>query len=49
MTSTPVGGQSAFAGRLAGVESGEVLLEEGRKIHRVPLVRIKRARLDVEF
>jgi len=26
-----------------------VLLEEGRKVHRVPGARIKRARLDVEF
>ena len=45
----PINGQSAFAGRIAGVQNGEVLLEEGRKVHRVPLARIKRARLDVEF
>jgi ribosome maturation factor RimP len=49
VTSEPVNGQSAFAGRLAGVEDGTVLLEEGRKVHRVPLARIKRARLEVEF
>jgi len=49
VTSEPVAGQSAFAGRLAGIENGVVLLEEGRKVHRVPLARIKRARLDVEF
>jgi ribosome maturation factor RimP len=49
VTSGPVNGQSAFAGRLAGVEDGTVLLEEGRKVHRVPLARIKRARLEVEF
>jgi len=49
VTSEPVDGQSAFAGRLAGVEHGMVLLEEGRKVHRVPLARIKRARLEVEF
>jgi ribosome maturation factor RimP len=49
VTSEPVNGQSAFAGRLAGVEAGVVLLEEGRKSHRVPLTSIKRARLDVEF
>ena len=49
VTSEPVDGQSAFAGRLAGVENGVVLLEEGRKVHRVPIARIKRARLDVEF
>jgi ribosome maturation factor RimP len=49
VTSEPVHGQSAFAGRLAGVENGLVLLEEGRKVHRVPIGRIKRARLEVEF
>jgi ribosome maturation factor RimP len=45
----PIAGQSAFAGRLAGVEDGVLLLEEGRKVHRVPVARIKRGRLDVEF
>jgi ribosome maturation factor RimP len=49
VTSEPIDGQSAFAGRLAGVDSGMVLLDEGRKTHRVPLARIKRARLEVEF
>jgi len=49
VTDEPVGGQSAFAGRLAGIENGAVMLEEGRKLHRVPLNRIKRARLEVEF
>jgi ribosome maturation factor RimP len=45
----PVDGQTAFAGRLAGVENGVVLLHEGRKVHRVPLAQIKRGRLEVEF
>jgi ribosome maturation factor RimP len=49
VTTEPIGGQSAFAGRLAGVEDGVVLLAEGRKVHRVPVARIKRARLEVEF
>jgi ribosome maturation factor RimP len=49
VTSRPVNGQSAFAGRLAGLDHGVVLLEQGRKVHRVPLSEIKRARLDVEF
>jgi ribosome maturation factor RimP len=49
VTSEPVEGQTAFAGRLAGVDDGMVLLEEGRKLHRVPLSRIKRGRLEVEF
>jgi ribosome maturation factor RimP len=45
----PVDGQSHFAGRLAGVEDGVVLIAEGRRTHRVPLDQIRRARLDVEF
>ena len=49
VTTAPIGGQTAFAGRLAGVEDGVVLLEEGRKVHRVPLAHIKRGRLEVEF
>ncbi len=49
VTNEPLDGQSAFSGRLAGVEEGVVLLQEGRRTHRVPLARIKRGRLDVEF
>lgn len=49
VTSVPVEGQSSFAGRLSGVEEGAVLLAEGRRMHRVPLSAVKRARLDVEF
>jgi len=49
VTSEPVNGQSAFAGRLAGINRGVVLLEEGRKVHHVPFAQIKRGRLDVEF
>jgi ribosome maturation factor RimP len=49
VTREPVAGQSAFAGRLAGLEGSDVLLSEGRKTHRVPLGLISRARLDVEF
>ena len=49
VTIEPIERQSAFAGRIAGIDGGHVLLEEGRKTHRVPLDRIKRAHLDVEF
>jgi ribosome maturation factor RimP len=49
VTTEPLDGQSAFAGRLRGVEEGAVVLEEGRKTHKVPLDRIKRAQLAVEF
>lgn len=49
VTTEPVDGQSAFSGRIAGVEHGDVMLEEGRRTHRVPLAQIKRAQLVVEF
>jgi ribosome maturation factor RimP len=49
VTSEPIERQTAFAGRITAVEDGAVLLEEGRKTHRVPLGKIKRAHLDVEF
>jgi ribosome maturation factor RimP len=49
VTREPVAGQSHFAGRLAGVEGGAVLLTEGRRTHRVPIGLIGRARLEVEF
>lgn len=49
VTREPVAGQSHFAGRLAGVVDGAVLLSEGRRTHRVPLALIQRARLEVEF
>ena len=49
VTSAPVEGQSHFEGRLAGVDEGKVLVEQGRRTHRVPLASIRRARLAVEF
>lgn len=49
VTSEPIDGQTAFAGRIVGVDRGMVVLEEGRKTHRVPLANIKRGRLAVEF
>jgi ribosome maturation factor RimP len=49
VTTEPLDGQSAFAGRITGIENGEVVLEEGRRIHRVPLGLIKRGQLAVEF
>ncbi len=48
--SEPVNRQTAFAGRLRGIEGDEVLFEsEGGKAVRLPLRLINRARLDVEF
>jgi ribosome maturation factor RimP len=49
VTVEPIQRQSAFAGRIVGIDGGQVMLEEGRKTHRVPLDKIKRAHLDVEF
>jgi ribosome maturation factor RimP len=49
VTREPVERQTAFSGRLGGVDGGEVLLTEGRRTHRIPLAAISRARLDVEF
>jgi ribosome maturation factor RimP len=49
----PIEGQSAFAGRIQSLEDGPdgetVLLTEGRRTHRIPLAKISRAHLDVEF
>ena len=49
VTTEPVNGQSAFSGRITGVDAGDVILAEGRKTHRVPFARIKRGQLAVEF
>jgi ribosome maturation factor RimP len=49
VTTEPIDRQSAFAGRIAGLDAGVVVLEEGKKTHRVPLDKIRRAHLDVEF
>lgn len=46
----PVARQTAFAGRVLGVDGDDVLFEsEGGKQVRLPLRHITRARLDVEF
>jgi len=49
VVSEAVDGQKAFAGRIQAVEDGVVLLVEGRRTHRIPLARVTRARLEVEF
>ena len=49
VTTAPVGRQSHFFGRLAGIDQGEVLIVEGRRTHRVPIGALGRARLEVEF
>jgi ribosome maturation factor RimP len=48
--SEPVARQTAFAGRVLGIEGDDVLFEsEGGKPVHLPLRLIARARLDVEF
>jgi ribosome maturation factor RimP len=49
VTTEPIDRQTAFSGRITGIEDGSVLLEEGRTLHRVPIAKIKRGHLDVEF
>lgn len=49
VTRQPLNGQSAFAGRITAVQDGVVVLEEGRRMHRVPIAQIKRGNLAVEF
>jgi ribosome maturation factor RimP len=50
VTREPVNRQTAFAGRLRGLEGEDVLFEnEGGKVIRLPLALISRARLEVEF
>jgi ribosome maturation factor RimP len=50
VTREAINRQTAFAGRLRGLEGDDVLFEsEGGKMVRLPLRLISRARLDVEF
>ena len=50
VTTEPVNRQTAFSGRIQGVEGDDVLFEsEGKKPVRLPLRLIARARLEVEF
>ena len=49
VTTEPVHRQSAFSGRILGVDGGVLVLEEGRKTHRIPVQQIRRGNLVVEF
>lgn len=50
VTSEPVQRQTAFSGRLKGIEGDDVLFEsEGKKLMKLPIRLIKRAHLDLEF
>ena len=51
-TSEPIGGQSFFEGRLAGIADGKVRLElegKNRRVVEVPLEAIRKANLVVEW
>jgi ribosome maturation factor RimP len=50
VVSEAVDNQKAFAGRLRGMDQGDVLLEAANgRMHRLPMRLITRGRLDVEF
>ena len=50
VTSQPVERQTAFNGRVKGIEGDDVLFEsEGKKLMKLPFRLITRARLEVEF
>jgi ribosome maturation factor RimP len=50
VTSQPVERHTAFNGRVKGIEGDDVLFEsEGKKLMKLPLRLISRARLEVEF
>ena len=50
VTSQPVERQTAFNGRVKGIEGDDVLFEsEGKKLIKLPFRLITRARLEVEF
>jgi ribosome maturation factor RimP len=50
VTAAPVDRQTAFTGRIRGVEGEAVVFEaEGGKVHHLPLALIRRGRLEVEF
>jgi ribosome maturation factor RimP len=50
VTAEPVDRQTAFTGRLRGIEGDKVLIEGARgRLHRLPLAGISKARLEVEF
>ena len=45
----PVNGQRYVEGRIKEVDGDSVVVETGRRTHRIPLALITRARLEVEF
>ncbi|MGH9328966.1 MAG: ribosome maturation factor RimP [Vicinamibacterales bacterium] len=49
VVSEAVAGQMHFEGRIEGLDGDTVLLAQGRRMHRIPLALVQRARLEVEF
>ena len=49
VTTAAVDGLNHVAGRIAGVGEDHVVVDAGRRVHRLPWAFVSRARLDVEF
>ena len=49
VTTEAVDGLYHVAGRIAGVEDNQVVVDTGQRLHRVPWPVVSRARLEVEF
>ncbi len=49
VTTVAVDGMNHVAGRIARVEGDHVVIDVGRRVHRIPWSFVSRARLDVEF
>ncbi len=49
VTTEAVDGLHHVAGRIAGVEDNQVVVDTGQRVHRVPWSVVSRARLEVEF
>jgi ribosome maturation factor RimP len=49
VTAQPVDRQQHLAGRIAGVEDDTLILQDEKRVHRIPWGLVTRARLDVEF
>ena len=49
VTTAAVDGMHHVAGRIVGVDNDHVVVDAGRKVHRLPWSLVSRARLDVEF
>jgi ribosome maturation factor RimP len=49
VTHEAVDGLNYVAGRITGVDDDHVIIDAGRRVHRIPWSTVSRARLEVEF